>query len=278
MSGQELLPTPAEREEKRPESVEPPAAEEPEDSEVDTKGRRKIEISFIENKSRRHITFSKRKAGIMKKAYELATLTGTQVLLLVASETGHVYTFATPKLQPLITNPEGKNLIQACLNAPDNKPMPEPKAVHATPQATAYMTAEAQKQRETFYPVGGVHSGIPPGYSQADVAKMYASRQKMESPQQHRLADPRMQHEVQTYGQPMVSQQFPHIGAGIAYSMPYAQPGYYPPRQNPQQAIPYSYPPRMPAVPTPGYPYQNVPNIRQEEHHPGENVGSSDEQ
>lgn len=41
------------------------------------------------------------------------------MLLLVASETGHVYTFATPKLQPLITKPEGKNLIQACLNAPD---------------------------------------------------------------------------------------------------------------------------------------------------------------
>eukprot|EP00013_Stygamoeba_regulata_P004901 CAMPEP_0177634924 /NCGR_PEP_ID=MMETSP0447-20121125/3627_1 /TAXON_ID=0 /ORGANISM="Stygamoeba regulata, Strain BSH-02190019" /LENGTH=213 /DNA_ID=CAMNT_0019136677 /DNA_START=83 /DNA_END=723 /DNA_ORIENTATION=+ len=82
-------------------------------------GRRKINIEFIEDKSRRHITFSKRKAGIMKKAYELSTLTGTQVLLLVASETGHVYTFATPKLQPLITKAEGKNLIQACLNAPD---------------------------------------------------------------------------------------------------------------------------------------------------------------
>lgn len=82
-------------------------------------GRRKINIEFIKDKSRRHITFSKRKAGIMKKAYELSTLTGTQVLLLVASETGHVYTFATPKLQPLITKTEGKNLIQACLNAPD---------------------------------------------------------------------------------------------------------------------------------------------------------------
>jgi len=82
-------------------------------------GRRKISIEFIEDKSRRHITFSKRKAGIMKKAYELSTLTGTQVLLLVASETGHVYTFATPKLQPLITKTEGKNLIQSCLNAPD---------------------------------------------------------------------------------------------------------------------------------------------------------------
>ena len=34
------------------------------------------------------------------------------MLLLVVSETGLVYTFTTPKLQPLVTKPEGKNLIQ----------------------------------------------------------------------------------------------------------------------------------------------------------------------
>lgn len=55
----------------------------------------------------------------MKKAYELSTLTGTQVLLLVVSETGLVYTFTTTKLQPIVTKPEGKNLIQTCLNTPD---------------------------------------------------------------------------------------------------------------------------------------------------------------
>ncbi|ORY31756.1 hypothetical protein BCR39DRAFT_465334, partial [Naematelia encephala] len=82
-------------------------------------GRRKIRIEYIADKSRRHITFSKRKAGIMKKAYELSILTGTQVLLLVVSETGLVYTFTTNKLQPLVQKAEGKNLIQACLNAPD---------------------------------------------------------------------------------------------------------------------------------------------------------------
>ncbi|KAH9888694.1 SRF-type transcription factor [Xylariomycetidae sp. FL2044] len=95
------------------------------DDDDDDKGgreRRKIEIKFISDKSRRHITFSKRKAGIMKKAYELSVLTGTQVLLLVVSETGLVYTFTTPKLQPLVTKAEGKNLIQACLNAPEPNP------------------------------------------------------------------------------------------------------------------------------------------------------------
>ncbi|QDS70437.1 hypothetical protein FKW77_009723 [Venturia effusa] len=98
-----------------------PSAPDDDDDDDDKPGRerRKIEIKFIQDKSRRHITFSKRKAGIMKKAYELSVLTGTQVLLLVVSETGLVYTFTTPKLQPLVTKPEGKNLIQACLNAPE---------------------------------------------------------------------------------------------------------------------------------------------------------------
>lgn len=87
-----------------------------------TRGRVKIKMEFIDNKLRRYTTFSKRKTGIMKKAYELSTLTGTQVLLLVASETGHVYTFATRKLQPMITSETGKALIQTCLNSPDSPP------------------------------------------------------------------------------------------------------------------------------------------------------------
>nr|XP_040575148.1 serum response factor-like isoform X1 [Lepeophtheirus salmonis] len=88
-----------------------------------TKGRVKIKMEFIDNKLRRYTTFSKRKTGIMKKAYELSTLTGTQVMLLVASETGHVYTFATRKLQPMITSDAGKALIQTCLNSPDPSPL-----------------------------------------------------------------------------------------------------------------------------------------------------------
>lgn len=37
-------------------------------------GRRKIKIEYIDDKSRRHITFSKRKAGIMKKVRMLILL------------------------------------------------------------------------------------------------------------------------------------------------------------------------------------------------------------
>ncbi|KAJ2213170.1 transcription factor of the MADS box [Coemansia sp. RSA 487] len=107
-------------------------------------GRRKIKIEYIEDKSRRHITFSKRKAGIMKKAYELSTLTGTQVLLLVVSETGLVYTFTTPKLQPIVTQPEGKNLIQACLSVPDQ---PGERVSQPIPtESNAYMSQPRHSQ------------------------------------------------------------------------------------------------------------------------------------
>ncbi len=46
-----------------------PSAADDDDDDDDKVGRerRKIEIKFISDKSRRHITFSKRKAGIMKK-------------------------------------------------------------------------------------------------------------------------------------------------------------------------------------------------------------------
>ncbi|KAL5524386.1 MCM1 [Sanghuangporus sanghuang] len=121
-------------------------------------GRRKIKIEFIQDKSRRHITFSKRKAGIMKKAYELSTLTGTQVLLLVVSETGLVYTFTTAKLQPLVTQPEGKNLIQACLNAPHGQ-LPSSMPVGAP------LGRPAPQQMQTQAGAGGQNqsvSGMPP--------------------------------------------------------------------------------------------------------------------
>ena len=80
-------------------------------------GKRKIDIEYIQDKVKRGITFSKRKYGLMKKASELSILTGSQVLLLVVSDTGHVYTYSTPMLQPIVTQHEGKQLIQNCLKA-----------------------------------------------------------------------------------------------------------------------------------------------------------------
>lgn len=65
--------------------------------------RGKIDIKYIDSTPKRHVCFTKRKAGLMKKAYELSVLTGTEVLLVIASAAGSIFTFSTRRLRPLIT-------------------------------------------------------------------------------------------------------------------------------------------------------------------------------
>ena len=52
---------------KRPRPSAGAADDDDDDDDKPGRERRKIDIKFIQDKSRRHITFSKRKAGIMKK-------------------------------------------------------------------------------------------------------------------------------------------------------------------------------------------------------------------
>jgi len=75
-------------------------------------------------------------------------------MLLVASETGHVYTFATRKLQPMITSENGKALIQTCLNSPDS-PASELNAAATVPSAAAVgaSAGTSNSERPEFSPV-----------------------------------------------------------------------------------------------------------------------------
>ena len=66
-------------------------------------------------------------------------------MLLVASETGHVYTFATRKLQPMITSESGKALIQTCLNSPDQDG--QPLHVNSNPSSMGGVSATPGDQR-----------------------------------------------------------------------------------------------------------------------------------
>ncbi|PWA90612.1 Transcription factor, MADS-box [Artemisia annua] len=58
-------------------------------------GRGKVELKRIEDKSSRQVSFSKRRNGLMKKAYELAELCDVDVALFVVSERGKLYEFST---------------------------------------------------------------------------------------------------------------------------------------------------------------------------------------
>nr|XP_020453214.1 serum response factor isoform X4 [Monopterus albus] len=141
-----------------------------------TRGRVKIKMEFIDNKLRRYTTFSKRKTGIMKKAYELSTLTGTQVLLLVASETGHVYTFATRKLQPMITSETGKALIQTCLNSPDSPPRSDP-SMDQRMSATGFEETDLTYQVSESESIGDTKETLKPTFTVASLPGTPSSAQ-----------------------------------------------------------------------------------------------------
>jgi hypothetical protein len=73
-------------------------------------GRKKIDIKPIPYKLKRQITFSKRKTGLLKKVKELTTLTQTEALVILVSETGNPHSYATKKFHDMIRNADTKTL------------------------------------------------------------------------------------------------------------------------------------------------------------------------
>ncbi|KAK9145072.1 hypothetical protein Sjap_004975 [Stephania japonica] len=61
--------------------------------------RGKTQVKRIENTASRQVTFSKRRNGLMKKAYELSVLCDVNVGLIVFSPKGKLYDFASSRHQ-----------------------------------------------------------------------------------------------------------------------------------------------------------------------------------
>lgn len=54
----------------------------------------------IENATSRQVTFSKRRNGVMKKAYELSVLCDAQVALIIFPHKGKLYEFSSSRYLP----------------------------------------------------------------------------------------------------------------------------------------------------------------------------------
>ncbi|KAL8141498.1 hypothetical protein V2J09_014530 [Rumex salicifolius] len=61
--------------------------------------RGKIEMKRIENATSRQVTFSKRRSGLLKKAYELSVLCDAEVALIIFSQKGRLYEFASSDIR-----------------------------------------------------------------------------------------------------------------------------------------------------------------------------------
>ncbi|KAK4269677.1 hypothetical protein QN277_022804 [Acacia crassicarpa] len=64
--------------------------------------RRKIEMKRIENKTNRQLTFSKRRNGLLKKAFELSVLCDVEVALIIYSAKGKLSEFSSSSLKETI--------------------------------------------------------------------------------------------------------------------------------------------------------------------------------
>ncbi|KAL2242907.1 UNVERIFIED_CONTAM: Gamma carbonic anhydrase-like 2, mitochondrial [Sesamum indicum] len=62
-------------------------------------GRGKVELKRIENATNRQVTFSKRRNGLLKKAFELSVLCDAEVALLIFSPSGKAFQFSSHDMQ-----------------------------------------------------------------------------------------------------------------------------------------------------------------------------------
>jgi len=63
--------------------------------ERESMGRGRIVLERIENKINRQVTFSKRRSGLLKKAFELSVLCDAEVALIIFSSRGKLFQYSS---------------------------------------------------------------------------------------------------------------------------------------------------------------------------------------
>ncbi|PIN00412.1 MADS box transcription factor [Handroanthus impetiginosus] len=78
-------------------------------------GRGRVELKRIENKINRQVTFSKRRNGLLKKAYELSVLCDAEVALIIFSSRGKLYEFGSTSMTQIL-----ERYQRCCFNSQDS--------------------------------------------------------------------------------------------------------------------------------------------------------------
>ncbi|PQP92736.1 MADS-box transcription factor 29-like [Prunus yedoensis var. nudiflora] len=96
------------------------------------RGRQKLQMVKMENETNLQVTFSKRRAGLFKKASELSTLCGTELGLIVFSPGKKAFCFGHPSIEEVLDKYEGRpsrqplnhdmqQIVEACSHATLNE-------------------------------------------------------------------------------------------------------------------------------------------------------------
>ncbi|KAG5095610.1 hypothetical protein JHK84_051198 [Glycine max] len=85
--------------------------------------RGKTQMRRIENATSRQVTFSKRRNGLLKKAFELSVLCDAEVALIIFSPRGKLYEFASSSMQDTIERYRRHNRSAQTVNRSDEQNM-----------------------------------------------------------------------------------------------------------------------------------------------------------
>ncbi|CAI9104211.1 OLC1v1002840C1 [Oldenlandia corymbosa var. corymbosa] len=100
-------------------------------------GRKKLEIKKIEDESRLGVSFTKRRAGIMKKASELCTLCGAKAAVIIFSPKNKVYSFGNPNVESVVNDYLSGNPVRFL----------DPRSAAGTQQAANLQALNEELQR-----------------------------------------------------------------------------------------------------------------------------------
>ncbi|XP_027339463.1 MADS-box protein SOC1-like isoform X3 [Abrus precatorius] len=85
--------------------------------------RGKTQMRRIENATSRQVTFSKRRNGLLKKAFELSVLCDAEVALIIFSPRGKLYEFASSSMQETIERYRRHNRSAQTIHRSDEQNM-----------------------------------------------------------------------------------------------------------------------------------------------------------
>ena len=80
-------------------------------------GRKKISIQRISDERNRQVTFTKRKFGLMKKAYELSVLCDCEIAVIIFNTHNKLFQYASTDMDKVLLKYTGKVWIR-CYVAP----------------------------------------------------------------------------------------------------------------------------------------------------------------
>ncbi|PHT59720.1 hypothetical protein CQW23_02083 [Capsicum baccatum] len=105
-------------------------------------GRGKIDIKLIENVNNRQVTFSKRRAGLLKKASELSVLCDSEVAVIIFSSTGKLFEFSSTSMKQTLSR------YNRCVSSTESSAVEKKSEGNEQPQSQQQTHFLKQEQKE----------------------------------------------------------------------------------------------------------------------------------